>query len=858
MKEQIKTEGQEQQGAPDQTVEAHPSHYEPAKQDLKSERELRADEVAASSSNSTQREPDAASNLNETARASRRAQPPEDFTGIKVSHADTAAGGLPAIMSAMKHSLSEMGATRTLKTLTRINQKGGFDCPGCAWPEPDGERTHFEFCENGAKHVADEATTKRITPDFFRRWSVSELSRQSDMWLNDQGRLTHPMLLRRGSDFYEPVAWDEAFKLIAGELNALATPDEAVFYTSGRTSNEAAFLYQLFVRAYGTNNLPDCSNMCHESSGSALTESIGVGKGTVTLEDFAEAEAIFVIGQNPGTNHPRMLSTLQAAKRRGCRIVHINPLPEAGMSRFKHPQEIFDTLVGRGTQLADLFLQVRINGDVALLQGICKEVLEAESRRAGVVLDHDFINAHTTGFTEFAAALDKVGWDDITEGCGIAREEIREAARIFIESKRTIFCWAMGLTQHKNAVANIQEIVNLLLLRGQIGQTGAGVCPVRGHSNVQGDRTMGIWERPTPAFLDALAKEFDFAPPRTHGFDTVEAIKAMHAGRAKVFFAMGGNFLSATPDTEYTAEALRRLRLTVQVSTKLNRAHLITGEQALILPCLGRTEIDRQATGEQFVSAENSMGVVQSSRGNLEPASTELLSEVMIVARLAEATFAGTRKVGVNSSERGDGENSDTRGDGVNSGARVGVNWLELAANYDLIRERISRVVVGFENYNERVRHPGGFYLPNLAREREWKTASGKAQFTVHELPRHALAPGQFLMMTIRSHDQFNTTIYGLDDRYRGIRNERRIVLLNPEDIREAGLTEGAIVDLISHFEGEERIARRFIVVPYSIPRRSAATYFPETNVLVPIRSVADKSNTPASKSVVISLHPMT
>jgi molybdopterin-dependent oxidoreductase alpha subunit len=838
MKQPIKTEGQQQQGAPDQKVEAHPSHYEPAKHDLKSEGELRAGASASSADAPPQQQRDAAHDLTEPAHATRHAQPPEDFTGIKISPADTAAGGLPAIMSAMKHSLSEMGATRTLKTLARINQKGGFDCPGCAWPEPDGERTHFEFCENGAKHVADEATTKRITPDFFRRWSVAELSRQSDMWLNDQGRLTQPMLLRRGSDFYEPVTWDAAFALIAAELNALATPDEAVFYTSGRTSNEAAFLYQLFVRQFGTNNLPDCSNMCHESSGSALTESIGVGKGTVTLEDFAEAEAIFVIGQNPGTNHPRMLSTLQAAKRRGCRIVHINPLPEAGMSRFKHPQEIFDTLVGSGTQLADLFLQVRINGDVALLQGISKEVLEAESRRAGVVLDHEFINAHTTGFAEFAAALDKVSWDEITEGCGITREEIREAARIFIESKRTIFCWAMGLTQHKNAVANIQEIVNLLLLRGQIGQTGAGVCPVRGHSNVQGDRTMGIWERPTPAFLDALGKEFDFAPPRAHGFDTVEAIKAMHGGRAKVFFAMGGNFLSATPDTEYTAEALRALRLTVQVSTKLNRAHLITGEQALILPCLGRTEIDRQATGEQFVSAENSMGVVQSSRGNLPPASDELLSEVMIVARLAEATFAGTR------------------GDGDNSGERGGVNWLELAANYDLIRERISRVIVGFENYNERVRHPGGFYLPNLAREREWKTVSGRAQFTVHELPRHTLAPGQFLMMTIRSHDQFNTTIYGLDDRYRGIRNERRVVLLNPEDIREAGLTEGAIVDLTSHFEGEERIARRFIVVPYSIPRRSAATYFPETNVLVPIRSVADKSNTPASKSVVISLRP--
>ncbi|HZH32246.1 MAG TPA: FdhF/YdeP family oxidoreductase [Pyrinomonadaceae bacterium] len=830
---------QQQQGAPEQQAEAHPSHYEPAKQDLKTERELVRDEALATSVDERPRPVETDTRRDETdTRApgavgdSPRAQPPEDFTKIKISPASETAGGLPAIMSALKHSWTEMGATRTLRTLTRINQKGGFDCPGCAWPEPDGERTHFEFCENGAKHVADEATTKRITPEFFRQWSVAELSRQSDMWLNDQGRLTHPMLLRRGSEHYEPVSWDEAFKLIAAELNALRSPDEAVFYTSGRTSNEAAFLYQLFVRQFGTNNLPDCSNMCHESSGSALSETIGVGKGTVTLDDFAEAEAIFVIGQNPGTNHPRMLSTLQAAKRRGCRIVHINPLPEAGMSRFKHPQEVFDTLAGRGTQLADLFLQVRINGDVALLQGISKEVLEEDARRGGgAVLDRDFIATHTDGFAEFAASLARVGWDEITEGCGIGREQIRQAAQAFIESERTIFCWAMGLTQHRNAVANIQEIVNLLLLRGQIGRPGAGVCPVRGHSNVQGDRTMGIWERPTPAFLDALAREFDFEPPRRHGFDTVEAIKAMHAGRAKVFFAMGGNFLSATPDTEYTAAALRRLRLTVQVSTKLNRAHLITGERALILPCLGRTEIDWQATGEQFVSAENSMGVVQSSRGNLQPASAELLSEPMIVARLAEATLGARSK---------------------------GVNWMELAADYDLIRERIARVVVGFERYNERVRRPGGFYLPNLAREREWKTASGKAGFTVHPLPRHELAPGQFLMMTIRSHDQFNTTIYGLDDRYRGIRNERRVVLLNSEDIREAGLGEGAVVDLVSHFEGEERVARRFIVVPYNIPRRSAATYFPETNVLVPINSVAEKSNTPASKSVVISLRPVT
>jgi molybdopterin-dependent oxidoreductase alpha subunit len=755
------------------------------------------------------------------------AQPPVETAGIEIKETGHVAGGIPAIVSTVKHAWREMGARRSLKTLLAVNQKGGFDCPGCAWPEPDAERSHAEFCENGAKAIAEEATTKRVTPEFFREWSVAELSKQSDFWLGKQGRLTHPMLLKRHSTHYEPVSWDDAFALIAAELNALASPDEAIFYTSGRASNEAAFLYQLFVRQLGTNNLPDCSNMCHESSGSALTETIGVGKGTVTLEDFNLAEAVFVIGQNPGTNHPRMLTALQKAKRQGCKIVHINPLPEVGTTRFKHPQDILGML-GKGSELADLFLQVRINGDVALLKGIMKEMLEEEERRPGTILDHEFIKAQTDGFESFSEALRQMSWDDIIEQSGIGREQIREAARIMIHSERTICCWAMGLTQHKNAVANIQEIVNLLLLRGQIGKPGAGVCPVRGHSNVQGDRTMGIWERPTDVFLDSLSKEFHFEPPREHGFDTVESIRAMHARKGKVFFALGGNFLSATPDTEFTAEALSHCHLTVQVSTKLNRAHLITGEQALILPCLGRTEIDVQAAGEQFVTTENSMGVVQSSRGSLEPASKHLLSETAIVARLAAETL----------------------------GARSTVDWLALAGNYDLIRTSIERVIPGFEDYNRRARVPGGFYLPNLARERQFKTASGKAQFTVHKLPRHDLKAGQFLMMTMRSHDQFNTTIYGLDDRYRGIYNGRRVVFLNPQDITEAGLVGGRLVDLTSHFEGEERTAARFVVVPYSIPRRCAATYFPEANVLVPIKSVAEKSNTPASKSVVISLRP--
>jgi len=571
-------------------------------------------------------------------RDARRAQSPAEDENGKVTRPPEVAAGLPAIYETMKFSLGEMGVRRSLKTLLRLNQKDGFDCPGCAWPEPDGERHTAEFCENGAKHVADEATRKRATPSFFREWSVTKLSEQSDLWLNQQGRLTHPMLLRRGSDNYEPLSWDGAFKLIANELNALASPDEAIFYTSGRTSNEAAFLYQLFVRQFGTNNLPDCSNMCHESSGSALTATIGVGKGTVTLNDFALSEAIFVVGQNPGTNHPRMLTTLQEAKRRGCRIVHINPLPETGLKRFKHPQEVF-SLLGEGTKLADLFLQVRVNGDVALLKGIAKEILEEEARRPGEVLDRSFIREFTNGFDLYAAAIHETSWDEIVAESGVAREQMAEAAHIFIASKSTIFCWAMGLTQHRNAVANIQEIVNVLLLRGQIGKPGAGACPVRGHSNVQGDRTMGIWERPTETFLNSLAQEFSFSPPREHGFDTVASMLAMHDGRGKIFFALGGNFLSATPDTEFTAEALRRTRLTVHVSTKLNRAHLITGEQALILPCLGRTERDVQQGGEQFVSCENSMGVVQASRGNLEPASEQLLSEVSIVAQLARATL---------------------------------------------------------------------------------------------------------------------------------------------------------------------------------------------------------------------------
>ncbi len=755
------------------------------------------------------------------------AQPPEKLSPAHVSAPREVAAGPASVLTMARRAFSEMGLFRSLKVLGKLNQRGGFDCPGCAWPDPEDRSALAEYCENGAKAVAEEATTRRVTPDFFRHWTVEALSKKSDYWLGRQGRLTHPMVLRRGSSHYEPISWNDAFDLVADELHALASPDEAVFYTSGRTSNEAAFLYQLLVRRYGTNNLPDCSNMCHESSGTALKEVIGVGKGTVTLADFEKAGLIFVVGQNPGTNHPRMLATLQRAKRAGARIIHVNPLPEAGLKRFKHPQEVFGWL-GKGTQLADLFLQVRVNGDVALFKGIMKAMFEEEARHPGRVLAQDFIRDHTEGVKAFGEDLLAASWEVIVEESGVPHAQILQAAEMAVQTERIIICWAMGLTQHKNAVGNIQSLVNLLLLRGAIGKPGAGVCPVRGHSNVQGDRTVGITPRPSPAFLDRLAETFGFEPPRRRGYDTVEAIQAMYAGEAKVFFALGGNFLSATPDTEYTAEALRRCRLTAQVSTKLNRAHLVTGEQALILPCLGRTERDVQADGAQFVSVENSMGIVHASQGTLEPASGHLLSEPALVARLARAVL----------------------------GQDDAVAWERLAAHYDGIRDLIACTLPGFEDYNRRVRQPDGFYLPNAAREGRFKTDTGRAKFTVHPIPRHGLQDGQFLMMTIRSHDQYNTTIYGLDDRYRGIRGERRVILLNPDDAREAGYRQGDVVDIISHFNGQERMARRFVVVPFSLPRRSAATYFPEANVLVPVDSTADGSNTPTSKSVVITLRP--
>ena len=753
------------------------------------------------------------------------AQPPEKLTGIQLKEIPKSAVGAKAIKSALSHIKNEVGLAKGIGLLKNINQKYGFDCPGCAWPDPDAKRAFLaEYCENGAKAIAEEATKNKVTPMFFATHSVKEMSIWSDYKIGKSGRVTHPMILKEGADNYEEISWKNAFSIIGDELNSLKSPDEAIFYTSGRTSNEAAFLYQLFVRQFGTNNLPDCSNMCHESSGAALSETLGIGKGSVTLDDFNHADLVIVMGQNPGTNHPRMLTALSETKKNGGKIITINPLPEIGLINYKDPQNPLKWM-GKGQDLTDLFLQVKINGDVALLKIILK-LMKKQEEKNGKVFNHQFIKEKTSGIKEFLKDLDKYSIDELLPQTGLNLSEIKKATDFIIKNDKIIICWAMGLTQHKNAVDNIREVVNLLLLKGSIGKKGAGTCPVRGHSNVQGDRTMGIWEKPKDAFLDNLEKEFSFKAPRKHGFDVVDAIEAMHQNKAKVFFGMGGNFISATPDTEFTADALRNCNLTVQVSTKLNRSHLITGKKALILPCLGRSEEDIQNSKEQFISVENSMGVVHQSKGHLKPCSEKLLSEPKIVAGLANATL----------------KNSTT-------------NWTELTNNYDLIRNKIEATIPGFENYNKRVRIKGGFYLPNNARDNNFSpTSTGKANFSLNKPSEIELDKNQFMMMTIRTHDQYNTTIYGLDDRYRGIINERRVIFMNKEDMKNLDLKKLDLVDLTSHFNNQKREAKGFLVVPYSIPKHCTATYFPEANVLVPIKSKANISNTPASKTVIITI----
>ena len=747
---------------------------------------------------------------------------PLESKSPNLSNPKNSAAGIPAVISTMNYGIKNMGVIDSISKLSKVNDFHGFDCPGCAWPDPDSHRSFAEFCENGAKAVSDEATKRRADRDFWSKWSVSELSQKSDFWLNSQGRLTEPMILYPDSNHYQPISWNDAFDIIADNLVSLDNPNEAIFYTSGRTSNEAAFLWQLLARRFGTNNLPDCSNMCHESSGVALTESIGIGKGTVTLDDFNSADLIIVVGQNPGTNHPRMLTALRDAKKKGASIISINPLTETGMKKFKHPQNPIEML-GFGSTIADKHLKLNINSDQALFRAFSKSVIESGN------IDEDFIDNYTSGYNEYKKIVLESDFNNISKITGISLEDIVDVGEKVSKSKSTIVCWAMGITQHKNSVSTIQEIVNFLLLGGNIGKEGAGVCPVRGHSNVQGDRTVGINHKPSSAFIDNLEKSTGIRSPEIHGFDSVEAVKAMENGSGKVFLAMGGNFLSAMSDTTRTSSALSNCNLTAHVSTKPNRSHLITGKIGLILPCLGRTEEDTSdSVGKQFVSVENSMGIVHSSTGTFKPASEYLISEPAIVSGIGGALESRLE--------------------------RSGVPWRNLSEDYNLIRELIQNTIPGFENYNDRIKSESGFYLPNPPRDsRTFKTKNGLANFIFTDIS-FAKSADHFMMMTIRSHDQYNTTIYGLDDRYRGIKNGRRVVLMNENDMSNHDLLKGSLVDLSSEMKSGLIVSPKWFVVPYDIPEGNVATYFPESNMLIPLDSVADGSNTPTSKSVPIKI----
>ncbi|MDR6923644.1 FdhF/YdeP family oxidoreductase [Chryseobacterium sp. 2987] len=766
--------------------------------------------------------------IEESIRKEPDAENPYTLLDLKLTHVEKAAAGIPAVMAAFSDLFEEKAPVRGMRALFKMNQMGGFDCPSCAWPDPDDERSVLgEYCENGAKALAEEATTKRVTPEFFKQNSVYDLAKLDDYQIGKMGRLTDPMYLPEGATHYQPISWENAFKKIAEHFNALESPDEAAFYTSGRTSNEASFVYQLFAKEFGTNNMPDCSNMCHETSGSALRPTIGIGKGTVTLEDFYEAEVIVIIGQNPGTNAPRMMSSLAKGKKNGAKIIAINPLPEAGLMGFINPQSVKDILKG-GVQLADLYLPVKINGDMALLKALELLLIEFEKKNPGTVFDKDFIKEKTVGYDDFIKQFDHYNLDELAVLSGVSKEGLYEAAEAIATKKRIIFSWGMGLTQQPNGVDMIREILNILLLKGSIGKPGAGVCPVRGHSNVQGNRTMMIDEKPTDEQLDRLENFYGFKVPRKHGYDVVRAIKAIHEEKIKVMFCMGGNFISATPDTTFTANALRKLNLLVSVSTKLNRGHLVHGKEALILPTYGRSDKDIVNGEIQIVSTENSMGVVQDSKGMLDPVSDNLVNETQIVCRMAMATL----------------------------GERSVINWQRYHDSYDAVRDDIEQCIPGFEDYNVRVRQKGGFYLPNAARDKQYfsKELGGRAPFTLTDIPDNTLAPDEYMMATTRTHDQFNTTIYGLDDRYRGIKNERRVVFMNQNDIDKAGFKAGDKVDLYNYDDGIERVAPLFIIVSYQIPEKNTVTYFPETNVLVSVNNVVKESNMPASKYVKIKI----
>ena len=747
------------------------------------------------------------------------------------------AGGWGALISVAQAWLTSDNALKNLRIMLKTNQNGGFDCPGCAWGDSP-EKGMVMFCENGAKAVNWEATKRRVDAKFFARHSVTSLLEQSDYWLEYQGRLTEPMSYDAETDRYKPISWDDAFALIAKHLNGLSSPDQAEFYTSGRASNEAAYLYQLFVRAYGTNNFPDCSNMCHEASGVALSQSVGVGKGTVTFDDFEHADAIFVWGQNPGTNHPRMLEPLREAVKRGAQVVCINPLKERGLERFQHPQHAIEMLTNGDKPTNTAFFRPALGGDMAIMRGMAKFLLlwERDAQRSGApaVFDHDFLNEHSANVLEYLATIDETPWEQIVEQSGLTLVEIEQAARMYARGKNVIMCWAMGITQHRHSVATIQEIANLMMLRGNIGRPGAGLCPVRGHSNVQGDRTMGINERPPVAFLDALERRFQFKVPRHNGHNVVEAIHAMAEGRAKVFIGLGGNFAQATPDSRRTFQALQNCDLTVQISTKLNRSHLTHGKDALILPCLGRTDIDIQTEGPQAVTVEDSFSMVHASNGQLQALSNQMRSEPAILAGIAAATLG-----------------------------KHPVDWNWLVADYSRIRDLIAETIPGFKDFNEKVRNPGGFYLGNSAGARKWNTTSGRANFRpnvlpkdlVHERTRATGVLPDLIMQSMRSHDQYNTTIYGLNDRYRGVKGQRDVLFVNEADIIRLGFKPGQKADIVSLWDdGVERRVKGFTLLAFDIPAGQAAAYYPEVNPLVPLESTGDDSHTPTSKFVAIRL----
>ena len=760
-----------------------------------------------------------------------RPAPKDDINedDLKVGEPKHSAAGLKAVMVSMERGFSEAGPSRTLRSMLRINQRGGFDCPGCAWPESiTGARKPAEFCENGAKAVAEEASARTVTPQWWEQHPISVLREKTEYWLGSQGRITAPMIIRPGDTHYKPISWAEAFSTIGEHVNA-STPDKCVFYTSGRTANETAFMYQLLARSLGTNNLPDCSNMCHESSGSALNPTIGIGKGTVSLEDFDHAELIFVVGQNPGTNHPRMLSALADARKRGAKIVAVNPLPEAGFFGFKDPQTI-GGMLGKSSEISSHFLQIKVGGDLALFQAFGHLLLAEEEKNPGTVVDQAFINEVTDGFAAYKSARAEIDWDATEEATGLTRTQITEVARLLIESKASIFCWALGLTQQPHSVPTLKEIINLLLLQGNFGKPGAGACPVRGHSNVQGDRTMGIWEKPTEQLLEALDAEFGIDSPRAHGYDSTEALDAFENNEVDVFVSMGGNFALANSETELLEAGMQRAKLTVHISTKPNRSHVVHGQTSLILPTLGRTDKDdKHPKGAQFLSVEDSMSVIHSTQGRLTPVSEHLLAEPVIVARMAQAILGDDHVI----------------------------DWRAMADDYDVVRDHIARVLPGFEDFNRRVRERNGFVLPNAPRDsRSFATDIGKGRFTVSPFEALKAPAGHLILQTMRSHDQYNTTFYGLDDRYRGIKDGRRVILIHPDDLQEMGFADRDLVDVISTFDGTERRANRFRLVSYPTAKGCAAAYFPEANALVHRGLVARESNTPGFKAMSVRFVP--